>query len=73
MDTAIEFVRMNAGTIVTLLVVLAAVTAIIRKLIRDKKKGGSALCSGCTGCSGCAGASGSGCCHEGQDRETPIL
>jgi len=46
----------NAGTVVVGLLVAAAVAAIIRGMIRSRKKGGSSCgCAGCAGCSGCSG------------------
>ena len=51
----------NIGTVVVLLILLAAVGLVIRKLVRDKRAGKtycgcseSGTCSGhCAGCSGC--------------------
>lgn len=56
----VEFLLQNWGTLVVGAVVLAAVFAIIFKMIKDKKEGRSSCSCGCGGCSGCGG---SGCCH----------
>ena len=47
----LAFLAQNAGTIVVLAVLIAVLTAIAVKFIRDKKHG-KGLCS--CGCSGCA-------------------
>ena len=47
----LAFLTQNAGTIVVLAVLIAVLTAIAVKFIRDKKNG-KGLCS--CGCSGCA-------------------
>ena len=47
---------MNAGTIAVLAVLVFAVGAVIRKLIKDKKAGKSSCSCGCENCPG------SSCC-----------
>ena len=47
----LAFLAQNAGTIVVLAILIAVLTAIVVKFIRDKKNG-KGLCS--CGCSGCA-------------------
>ena len=46
----IAFLTENAGTIVVLAVLIAVLTAIIVKFIRDKKKGKGLCACGCAGC-----------------------
>ena len=53
-----EWLSANLGTILVALALAAVVVLIIRKLIRDKKKG---KCSCGTKCSGCAM---NGSCHR---------
>ena len=53
----LSFISANIGTIVVLLVLAAVVTAIIVKLVRDKKAGKNVVCGG--DCSKCHG----GCSH----------
>lgn len=57
-----EWIGKNIGTIIVLAVLVTIVTLIIVKLIRDKRKGGSASC-GC-GCESCAMHSS---CHHSHD------
>ncbi len=44
----------NIGNIVISLVLVMAVTLIIRKLINDKKHGKSSCCGNCTSCAMCS-------------------
>ena len=46
----ISWISNNIANIVISLVILAAMAAIITKMVRNKKKGGSATCMGCSGC-----------------------
>ena len=48
----LEWIKMNIGTIAVLLILLAAVALIIRKLVRDKKSGKPCSSCGCS-CEGC--------------------
>lgn len=52
------FLINNMGTIITALILIAAVTLVVRVMIRDKKAG--KCCGG--GCSGCAHSCS---CHDG--------
>ena len=45
-----DWISENAGTILVSLALLAVVTAIVRQLIRDKKKGKSACGNSCASC-----------------------
>ncbi|MDE5583667.1 MAG: FeoB-associated Cys-rich membrane protein [Ruminococcus sp.] len=45
-----NFITENAGTILVGLIVLAVITAIILKIIADKKKGKSSCGCGCENC-----------------------
>lgn len=44
------FLAENAGTIIVLVILIAVLTAIIIKFIRDKKKGKGLCACGCAGC-----------------------
>lgn len=59
------WLRDNAATL-TVCLILAVLTAlVIRKIIRDRKKG----CSGCSGCSGCGScALREGCCRQEKQK-----
>lgn len=46
----IKFLSENAGTIIVLVILIAVLTAIIVKFIRDKKKGKGLCACGCAGC-----------------------
>ena len=54
----LEFISLHLGTIIVGLLVLAGVSSIVIKMVRDKKKGKSVGC-GC-GCESCPSAS-AGC------------
>lgn len=56
----LEFWLQNWGTLLVGAVVLAAVLAIVFKMVKDKKAGKHSCSCGCGGCSGCGGNS---CCH----------
>lgn len=56
----LAFLAENAGTIIVLAILIAVLTAIVVKFIRDKKKGKS-LCS-----CGCAGCPSSSTCHANK-------
>lgn len=50
----ITFFKANIGTIIVLLVVIAVVSAVVVKLVRDKRTGKGCSCSGdCSKCNGC--------------------
>ena len=53
------------GTLVTLLILILALTVVIRYMVRQHKNGARCGCSGCKGCSGASGA-GSCACHVSQ-------
>ena len=54
----VTFIPNNIGTIITALVLLAIVTVIIAKVVRDRRKG---KCIGCPcGCGGCSDQPGCG-------------
>ena len=55
---------MNLPTLIILLILMAVVGAIIRKMIRDKKAGKG--CSSCGG--GCGGCHGATSCHSTSSR-----
>ena len=55
----IEFITGNLATIIVTAILITIVTAIIIKMVRDKKKG----VSSCGSCSGCPNA---GICHANQ-------
>lgn len=59
----IEFISQNLGTILVLLVLLAAVAAIVIARLRAKKQGGSGCGSGCSGCPF------SGKCHGAVEKQ----
>lgn len=46
----LTFLAENAGTIIVLLILIAVLTAIVVKFIRDKKKGKGLCACGCAGC-----------------------
>jgi len=46
----LTFLAENAGTIIVLLILIAVLTAIVVKFIRDKKKGKGLCACGCSGC-----------------------
>lgn len=50
-----EFFINNGSTIVIGVILLAIVTAVIRKMLKDRREGKT--CGSCSGCSGCAGTS----------------
>ena len=58
----LEWLAANLATIIVALVILAAVVFVIRKMIRDKKrgKGGCSCGSDCGSCGAC------GTCHGGH-------
>ena len=56
----LEFLKLNAGTIATAVVVLLIIAAAFIKIQKDKKQGKS----GC-GC-GCSGCPSQGICHGGN-------
>ena len=56
--------NMNLPTLIILLILMAVVGAIIRKMIRDKKAGKG--CSSCGG--GCGGCHGATSCHSTSSR-----
>ena len=51
----IAWLEANIGTIVISLILLGAVVAIVRSMIREKKNGSSSCGSSCGGCSACGG------------------
>lgn len=55
-----EFLAENAGTIIVFLMVVACITAIILKMVRDKKKGKTSCGSSCGCCPNSA------LCHKGK-------
>lgn len=57
----LAFFAENAGTIVVLLILIAVLTAIVVKFIRDKKKGKGLCACGCAGCPSC------NTCHAKKD------
>ncbi len=54
-----EFIALNGGTMLVGLVLLGIVTAIVTRLVRDKRRG---KCASCDGCSGACHASAD--CHK---------
>lgn len=54
----LEFIIQNIGTILVTLGLIAIVSAIVRKLIRDKKAGKSSCGCDCSRCGMC------GSCHQ---------
>ncbi|WP_099468232.1 FeoB-associated Cys-rich membrane protein [Konateibacter massiliensis] len=61
----IQFIISNLPTIIVSLLLLAMVSMIIRKIVRDKKQGKS-CCSGGEGCNGCCHSTSSSgdSCHS---------
>jgi hypothetical protein len=57
-----EVFNMNAGTIIVLTILFAAVILIIRSMVKAKCSGKSPLCGG--DCSHCGGY-----CHQVQDKQ----
>ena len=53
----LEFLKLNAGTVITGVTVLAIIVAAFLKIRKDKKNGGGCGC----GCSSCPSQ---GICHE---------
>ena len=53
------WLQTNIGTIAASLALAAAIFAIIRKILRDKRAGRHAC-----GCGGCAGCAAQGQCHK---------
>lgn len=58
----LEFLRLNAGTILVGVIVLVILVAALVKIRRDKKNGAGCGC----GC-GCAGCPSQGVCHGNGD------
>ena len=50
----LNFLQENLPTILVSAVVLAAVVAVVVKMVRDKRKGKSSCSCGCSGCPGAA-------------------
>ena len=58
MSFILSWLSANWGTIVVCALLLAMVSGLIYKLIRDKKRGKSSCCGGCSGCAM------QGTCHQ---------
>ncbi len=56
----LDFLLENWGTLLVGLLILAAVSGVIIKMVRDKRQGKASCSCGCGGCSGCGGSS---ICH----------
>ena len=50
MATIINFFTANIGTIAVLLILVALLTPIVVKIVKDKKKGASTCGCGCSSC-----------------------